>query len=66
MQSIHLLWHHNNESDINWMDMERVIGTALAGDQQAIALIPFSNSSFEKLLFHVLFLLITATAATVM
>lgn len=37
MQSIHPLWHHNNESDINWMDMERVIGTALAGDQQAIA-----------------------------
>lgn len=37
MQSIHPLWHHNNESDINWMEMERVIGTALAGDQQAIA-----------------------------
>ncbi len=37
MQSIHPLWHHNNESDIDWMDMERVIGTALAGDQQAIA-----------------------------
>ena len=35
MQSIHPLWHHNNESDIDWMDMERVIGTALAGDQQA-------------------------------
>ena len=34
MQSIHPLWHHNNESDINWMDMERVIGTALAGDQR--------------------------------
>lgn len=33
---------------------------------KSIALIPFSNSSFEKLLFHVLFLLITATAATVM
>lgn len=33
---------------------------------ESIALIPFSNSSFEKLLFHVLFLLITATAATVM
>ncbi len=37
MQSIHPLWHHNNESDIDWMDMERVIGAALAGDQQAIA-----------------------------
>ncbi|MDY6300649.1 MAG: sigma-70 family RNA polymerase sigma factor [Bacteroidales bacterium] len=36
MQSIHPLWHHNNESDIDWMDMERVIGAALAGDQQAI------------------------------
>ena len=31
MQSIHPLWHHNNESDIDWMDMERVIGAALAG-----------------------------------
>lgn len=36
MQSIHPLWHHNNESDIDWMDMERVIGAALTGDQQAI------------------------------
>ena len=64
MQSIHPLWHHNNESDINWMDMER--GQLWQVTSEHIALIPFSNSSFEKLLFHVLFLLITATAATVM
>ena len=37
MQSFHPIWHHNNEDDIYWMDMERVIGAALAGDQQAIA-----------------------------
>lgn len=37
MQSFHPIWHHNNENDIYWMDMERVIGAALAGDQQAIA-----------------------------
>ena len=33
MQSFHPIWHHNNEDDIYWMDMERVIGAALAGDQ---------------------------------
>ena len=37
MQSFHPIWHHNNRNDIYWMDMERVIGAALAGDQQAIA-----------------------------
>lgn len=37
MQSFHPIWHHNNEDDIYWMDMERVIEAALAGDQQAIA-----------------------------
>ena len=37
MQSFHPIRHHNNETDIDWMDMERVIGAALAGDQQAIA-----------------------------
>jgi len=34
MQSFHPIWHHNNEDDIYWMDMERVIGAALAGDQR--------------------------------
>ena len=37
MQSFHPIWHHNNEGQLYWMDMERVIGAALAGDQQAIA-----------------------------
>ena len=37
MQSFHPIWHHNNRNDIYWMDMERVIGGALAGDQRAIA-----------------------------
>ena len=37
MQSFHPIWHHNNKGQLYWMDMERVIGAALAGDQQAIA-----------------------------
>ncbi len=37
MQSFHPIWHHNNKGRPYWMDMERVIGAALAGDQQAIA-----------------------------
>ena len=37
MQSFHPIWHHNNEGQLYWMDMERLIGAALAGDQQAIA-----------------------------
>ena len=37
MQSFHPIWHHYNRNDIYWMDMERVIGAALAGDQRAIA-----------------------------
>ena len=37
MQSIHPIWHHNNEGDLYWMGMDRDIRAALAGDQQAIA-----------------------------
>ena len=37
MQSFHPIWHHTNKERLYWMDMERVIGAALAGDQQAIA-----------------------------
>ncbi|MBE6316878.1 MAG: sigma-70 family RNA polymerase sigma factor [Bacteroidales bacterium] len=37
MQSFHPIWHHNNKGQLYWMDMERVIGAARAGDQQAIA-----------------------------
>ena len=37
MQSFRQIWHHNNKGQLYWMDMERVIGAALAGDQQAIA-----------------------------
>ena len=37
MQSFHQIWHHNNEGDLYWMGMDRVIGAARAGDQQAIA-----------------------------
>lgn len=37
MQSFHPIWHHYNKGQLYWMDMERVIGAALAGDQQAIA-----------------------------
>ena len=37
MQSFHPIWHHNNKGQLYWMDMEHVIGAALAGDQQAIA-----------------------------
>lgn len=37
MQSFHPIWHHNNKGQLYWMDMERVIGAARAGNQQAIA-----------------------------
>ena len=37
MQSFRQIWHHTNKGQLYWMDMERVIGAALAGDQQAIA-----------------------------
>ena len=39
MQSFHPIWHHNNKGQLYWMDMERVIGAARAGDQQAIAML---------------------------
>jgi len=37
VQSFHQIWHHINKGQLYWMDMERVIGAARAGDQQAIA-----------------------------
>ena len=37
MQSFRQIWHHTNKGQLYWMDMERVIGAAWAGDQQAIA-----------------------------
>ena len=37
MQSFGQIWHHTNKGQLYWMDMERVIGAAMAGDQQAIA-----------------------------
>ena len=48
MQSFRQIWHHTNKGQLYWMDMERVIGTALAGDQQAIA--KLYNAYFHKVL----------------
>ena len=51
MQSFRQIWHHNNKGQLYWMDMERVIGAALAGDQQAIAKL-YNAYSHKELGIH--------------